>query len=102
MREFEPRRPAVIAALVFFAAGLVLFWPIFTGQFMPGDDQVLAGYGFRLFGAEYFREHGRIPLWNPYLFGGMPFIVCPPDRQFHRGAGDVRGNINEMLHLPSR
>ena len=76
MREFEPRRPAVIAALVFIAAGLVLFWPILTRQFLPGDDQILAGYGFRLFGAEYFREYGKIPLWNPYLFGGLPFVAA--------------------------
>jgi len=74
--EFEPRRPALIATLVFIAAGLTLFWPIFSGQFLPGDDQILAGYGFRLFGAEYFREYGRIPLWNPYLFGGLPFVAA--------------------------
>ena len=76
MREFEPRRPALIATLVFVVAGLTLFWPILTGQFLPGDDQILAGYGFRLFGAEYFREFGKIPLWNPYLFGGMPFVAA--------------------------
>lgn len=47
-----------------------------TGQFLAGDDQVLAGYSFRLFGAEYFKANGAIPEWNPYLFGGMPFIAA--------------------------
>ena len=78
MGDFEPRRPALIATAVFIAAGLTLFWPILTGQFMagPASDMYVAGYGFRLFGAEYFREHGSIPQWNPYLFGGMPFIAA--------------------------
>lgn len=31
---------------------------------------------------------------------GLPMIVCPPDRQFHRGVGGVRGNIREMVKLP--
>ena len=41
---------------------------------LAGDDQLLAGFAFREFGATFFKEHGRIPEWNPYLFGGMPFI----------------------------
>ena len=72
----QPRRPGLTAILIFLGAGLVLFWPIVTGQFLagPDSDQFVAGYGFRLFGAEYFRAHGSIPLWNPYLFGGLPFV----------------------------
>ena len=46
------------------------------GKFLLGDDQYVAGYGFRLFGAEMFRETGSIPQWNPYLFGGLPFIAA--------------------------
>ena len=106
MREFEPRRPALLAALVFFLAGLTLFWPIFTGQFLPGDDQILAGYGFRLFGAEYFREFGRIPLWNPYLFGGMPFVAAMHGDVFYPTAWlrwilptDVGMNIAFAAHI---
>jgi hypothetical protein len=106
VREFEPRRPVVLAALVFLAAGLLLFWPIFTGQFLPGDDQVLAGYGFRLFGAEYFREYGRIPLWNPYLYGGMPFVAAMHGDIFYPTAWlrwiiptDVGMNIAFAAHI---
>lgn len=71
-----PRRPALVAGLVFVAAALTLCWPMLTGQFLLGSDQYVAGYGFRLFGAEHFRAHGEIPLWNPYLFGGMPFVAA--------------------------
>ena len=44
--------------------------------FLLGDDQYVAGYGFRLFGAEMFRQTGHIPEWNPYLFGGLPYIAA--------------------------
>ena len=47
-----------------------------AGRFLVGDDQYIAGYGFRLFGAEMFRATGHIPEWNPYLFGGLPFIAA--------------------------
>jgi hypothetical protein len=46
------------------------------GGFLLGDDQYVAGYSFRLYGAEMFRQTGSIPQWNPYLFGGMPFIAA--------------------------
>ena len=73
---FEPRRPAVLATAVFLAAALTLCWPMLAGRWLLGDDQYVAGYGFRLFGAEMFRATGHIPEWNPYLFGGLPFIAA--------------------------
>ncbi|MBA3259492.1 MAG: hypothetical protein H0T68_08515 [Gemmatimonadales bacterium] len=73
---FEPRRPALIAGLVFVLAAATLCWPMLTGGFLVGDDQYVAGYGFRLFGAEMFRETGHIPQWNPYLFGGLPYVAA--------------------------
>ena len=36
----------------------------------------IAGYSFRLFGAEEFKATGSIPQWNPFLFGGLPFIAA--------------------------
>jgi hypothetical protein len=73
---YEPRRPALWAALVFGLATLSLCWPMLAGRFLLGDDQYVSGYGFRLFGAEYFRAHGHIPEWNPFIFGGLPFIAA--------------------------
>lgn len=73
---FEPRFPGLIAAALYSAIVLVLAWPVFQGQFLGGmaSDQYSAGYSFRLFGAEMFKATGSVPLWNPYLFGGMPFV----------------------------
>ncbi|MGN6391453.1 MAG: hypothetical protein ACTHM9_04265 [Gemmatimonadales bacterium] len=76
LASFEPRRPALVAAVVFLLAALTLCWPMFAGRWLLGDDQYVAGYGFRLFGAEMFRHTGHIPEWNPYLFGGLPFIAA--------------------------
>lgn len=71
---WTPRPAAPWAWLVFVLTSLIIFYPMLSGQFLAGDDQVIAGYGFRQFGAEYFRTYGSIPQWNPYLFGGMPFF----------------------------
>lgn len=40
------------------------------------SDMFVAGYAFRLFGAETFKHTGSIPQWNPYIFGGMPYIAA--------------------------
>jgi hypothetical protein len=74
--DADPRRPLLLALAVFVLAALTLCWPMLDGQFLAGEwsDQFEAGYSFRHFAAQFFREHGRIPLWNPYLFGGLPFV----------------------------
>ncbi len=104
----QPRRPGIAAFLIFLAAGLVLCWPMATGQFLagPDSDQFVAGYGFRLFGAEYFRNHGSIPLWNPYLFGGLPFVGAMHGDIFYPTAWlrwivptDVGMNVGFAFHI---
>jgi hypothetical protein len=73
--ELEPRRGLLIASLIFVAAALTLCWPMLSGQVLAGSDYSLAGWAFRKFGAEYWREHHAIPLWNPFIFGGMPYVA---------------------------
>ncbi|MGH7631614.1 MAG: hypothetical protein ACREOF_19940 [Gemmatimonadales bacterium] len=73
---WQPRHPLALAVAVFALATLTLCWPMLGGQFLLGDDQFVAGYGFRAWSAEYFRERGSIPQWNPYLFGGLPFVAA--------------------------
>jgi hypothetical protein len=63
-----------MALAVFVVASLTLCWPVFFGGFLPGSDQYLSGYAFRHFAAEYWRAHHAIPLWNPYIFAGMPYV----------------------------
>ncbi|MDZ4863911.1 MAG: YfhO family protein [Gemmatimonadota bacterium] len=74
---WEPRWPRIAALGICILAALTLLWPLLTGQILFGggrSDMFIAGYSFRLFGAEEFRATGAIPQWNPYLFGGLPFI----------------------------
>ncbi|MEO8480032.1 MAG: hypothetical protein ABI542_10425 [Gemmatimonadota bacterium] len=72
--SWTPRRGNWLAWTVFLLAALSIFYPMLTGQFLAGDDQVIAGYSFREFGAAYFKTYGHIPQWNPFLFGGLPFF----------------------------
>jgi hypothetical protein len=73
---FEPRHGWLLAVLIFVAVVLVLCYPMLGGQFIagPDSDQYVAGYAFRNFAAEYWRSHHAIPLWNPYIFGGLPYV----------------------------
>lgn len=71
--SYQPRYPAFVAAVVFVLVALSIFYPMLSGQFLGGDDQLGAGYAFRLFGAEMHQVTGHIPQWNPYIFGGVPF-----------------------------
>ncbi len=66
------------ASLVYALCTLSLAYPALSGQFLvnPHSDQYIAGYAFREFAASTLRATGHFPLWNPYLFGGMPYIAA--------------------------
>ncbi len=75
--EFALRGGHTLALAICIGAALLLLWPLLTGQILFGgtrSDMFIAGYSFRGFGAETFLNSGTIPQWNPYLFGGMPYI----------------------------
>jgi hypothetical protein len=66
------------ASLVYALGTLSLAYPALVGKFLvsPHSDQYIAGYAFREFAASTLRAAGHFPLWNPYLFGGMPYIAA--------------------------
>lgn len=105
-RSFAPRHPALVAVLVFVLAAATLCWPMLLGRYLLGDDQYVAGYAFRLFAAEAFKETGQIPLWNPYLFGGLPYVAAMHGDIFYPTAWlrwilpiDTAMNLGLALHL---
>ncbi len=73
-----PRFAAGWAALTFALCTLVLVYPVFSGQFLvnPNSDQYIAGYAFRLFGAQSLAAGHGFPLWNPYMYGGLPYVAA--------------------------
>lgn len=106
--SWAPPRPAIVAAAVFILAALTLSWPMLSGQFLVNgqSDQYVAGYAFRSFGAQFFRAHHRIPEWNPYLFGGLPFIAAQHGDVFYPTAWlrwvlpvDTAINLGFAVHL---
>ena len=72
----EPRYAWVFALLTCVAGTMLLAYPALSGQFLVNiySDQYIAGYSFREFGAQVLRATGGFALWNPYLFGGMPYV----------------------------
>jgi hypothetical protein len=73
-----PRFATAWAACVYAVATLTLGWPALLGQFLVTirSDQYMAGYAFREFAASWIRAGHGVPLWNAYLFGGMPYVAA--------------------------
>jgi len=73
-----PRFALGWAAFVYAVATFSLGYPALVGKFLvnPDSDQYIAGYAFREFAASTLRTTGHFPLWNPYLFGGMPYVAA--------------------------
>ena len=46
----------------------------FRGGLLLGEDTYALSYFARDFYTTYVHEQGRFPLWNPLIFGGMPFV----------------------------
>ena len=73
-----PRRAYAWVIGTYALAALSLGWPALIGKFLvnPRSDQYIAGYAFREFAAQSLRDGNGFPLWNPYLFGGMPYVAA--------------------------
>ncbi|HEV8265506.1 MAG TPA: hypothetical protein VGQ06_11180 [Gemmatimonadales bacterium] len=62
--------------MVAFVAILAL--PMLGGRWLAGplSDQYYSGYAFREWQAEQWRATGHIPLWNPMILGGLPYLAA--------------------------
>jgi hypothetical protein len=79
-----------------------------SGQFLatPGiNDQYTAGYAFRHWAAVQWHADGGVPLWNPTLFGGLPFVAAMHGDIFYPTAWlrlflptDVAMNLGFFVH----
>jgi hypothetical protein len=105
---FQPRWPTLVAFGVLVVFVLALCLPMFAGRFLVGpySDQIWTGVPYRWFGASEWRRTGSVPLWNPYIFGGMPFVAAMHGDIFYPTAWlrlalpiDVAMNLGFALHL---
>ncbi len=85
----DPHLCDILALGLLGAATLLFFWRLLGGQvWMPagGGDLAQFLYPTYHFAAESWRR-GIIPLWNPYLFAGAPFV------------GDIQSGIFYPVNL---
>ncbi len=69
--------PHVAVALALAGFILALFARLlFTDRVLASGDILHYFYPYRDYAAAAFRE-GRIPLWNPFIFVGVPFLANP-------------------------
>ena len=63
---------------MYAVATLLLAWPALAGRFLVSEisDQFIAGYAFREFAAATLKAAGEFPQWNPFQYGGMPYIAA--------------------------
>ncbi len=72
----KPRETLAVLVMMLLLTAAV-YWPVFTSRRLPGgqlSDTVHQGYPFLAFTESSLRE-GRLPLWNPFIFGGVPFYA---------------------------
>ena len=74
----EPSHPALLATLTYVVTTLMLAWPALGGGFLANvrSDQYIGGWPVRDFAGQALKAGQGIPQWNPYLFGGLPYIAA--------------------------
>ncbi len=69
------RKRDLLALLALFSIVLLFFWKLaFTNLIIARGDIFYYFYPYRDYASMALRA-GRIPLWNPYLFMGAPFLA---------------------------
>ena len=76
MKCMKTRRLGALAApLALVASTLAFFWKLaFTNLILVGVDVFCYFYPYRAYAAQAVQQ-GHLPLWNPYLFMGVPFLA---------------------------
>jgi hypothetical protein len=52
-------------------------------RMLYGDDMLNEGYQLRSFGVEEIRSGRGFPLWNPFVYGGQPYLAILPGPVFY-------------------
>ncbi len=75
--DFVPARPNLLALGILSLFIVILSLPMLSGQWLasPHGDQYSSAYAFYAWEAAEWRSTGSLPLWNPMIMGGLPFIA---------------------------
>ncbi|HET9986408.1 MAG TPA: YfhO family protein [Longimicrobiales bacterium] len=75
-RGAEPERfPSWLAPALYALVTLILFREfVFGGAQLLGVDTQALSYFARKFYTDFVHSTGRFPLWDPMLYGGLPFV----------------------------
>ena len=98
--------PWLGAALALAACVTVFFWKaLLTGRVLAGYDLSTYFYPYRQYAAEALRQ-ANLPLWNPYLFQGVPFlanqqtaVLYPPNLLYLLVATETGLALSIAIHL---
>jgi len=65
----------IIVAFIFILIPVLLFKDGFQhGKILYGQDTIQLDFPFRLFAQRMFQQYHDLPLWMPYILGGIPLI----------------------------
>ena len=75
--EYVPARPHLLALGILSLFVVILSLPMLSGQWLASahGDQYSSAYAFYSWEAVEWRSTGSIPLWNPMIMGGLPFLA---------------------------
>lgn len=98
--------PWLGAALVIIAVVTAFFWKaLLTDRVLAGYDLSTYFYPYRQYAAAALRQ-GDLPLWNPYLFQGVPFlanqqtaVLYPPNLVYLLFSAETGLALSIALHL---
>ncbi len=86
----EDRGPLGVPVVAWLLGGAALVTILFyrefifhPGRLLFGSDMLLEGFPLRRFFVDQLRDGHDIPLWTPYVYGGMPYVALLPGPLFY-------------------
>ncbi|KAA3634671.1 MAG: hypothetical protein DWP97_06545, partial [Calditrichaeota bacterium] len=64
----------IIFVIILLALVMMFSDFIFSDKMLSGSDTIQAGIYFRSMLVDNVHQTGSVPLWNPHIFGGMPYV----------------------------
>src|SRR6185436_15612129 len=82
LRALNRRSPEILAVLTLIVLWLLFFWRLYTPTnadrlSISQSDFSSQYYNFSAYQARRFDAGNFLPQWNPYNYGGSPFLPYP-------------------------